>query len=148
MKTTTPKFTSMCKRLWLALAAISLISFAFNGTAQANPSIIYQGTLSFKGKIVNQCPELYRGDTARFSISLPIGDGIPRPRSKVTLWSGEITTVTSSGVSIVALGTLVGDASQATLYITDLIVGESCYFSGLNLSVKMTGRLAPSAASN
>ena len=146
MKTSLILLIGSCKRLWLALAAISLIGFAFNGTAQASPSVIYQGTLSFKGKIVNQCPELYRGDTATFSISLPIGDGLPRPRSKVTLWTGEITTVTSSGVFIVALGTLVGDASQATLYITDLIVGESCYFSGL--SVKMTGRLAPSAASN
>ena len=137
MKTTTLKFTSMCQRLWLALAALALIGLAGSASAQVGFDVTYEGTLSFKGKIVNQCPELQSGDSATFSISRSFGDAIPRPRSKFTLWSGEINAVTSSGVSIVALATLVGDASQATLYITDLIVGDSCYFTGLKLRVSM-----------
>jgi hypothetical protein len=128
-------FTNV-KRIWRSLLAVTVLCTAFSASAQFFPRT-YEGTLSFNGKLANQCLELNRGDTATISIDVFLGDGIPRRNTKWTLWSGEFSTVTTSGVPVSGMGSFVGDYRQGTLYITDLIIGDSCYFGNLNLKVRM-----------
>lgn len=137
MKTITLNLGSSFKRLCLGLLAVGLLGVAANASAQLNITVNFEGTLAFKGKMVNECPQLNRGDTAPVSITVSFGDAIPRGHSKSPIWSGEISMVTSSGVSVVALGTMVGDTRQGTLYISELIVGDDCLFVDQRISVKM-----------
>jgi hypothetical protein len=136
MQTTTLNPFTRVQRIWRGLLAVALLCTAFSASAQIFPRV-FEGTLSFPGKMVNECDALNRGDSVNLRIAIFLGDGVPRPSAKWPLREGEFAATTTSGVPVTGYGTFIGSYRSGTLYIHRLTVGDSCHWEEPNLKVRM-----------
>ena len=98
---------------------------------------IYQGTLSIKGSLAHDCAVLTQGDQATISVAAFFGDAIFR--KKMNMGDYAFSTVTTSGVLITGVGTLVAYFRGGQFVIHEMSINGvefgSCYLPDLDLKV-------------